>query len=190
MSKKSLLAASLLIAGLALSAQATAQQRYLGAAIGTAKWNIDCTGATACDKTDTSYQILTGYNFSPTWAIEGSFFSLGETSASNAGVAGAFKSSGVDVGAVVKTPAMKGFVGLAKMGLAYVKGEVVGSVGSLVGSGSKYSVQPMFGFGVMYQVNQDVNVRAEYTYRKVKVADMSDATGNVSTFTLGAQSAF
>lgn len=190
MSKKSLFAAALLIAGLAFSAQASAQQSYLGAAIGTARWNIDCTGATSCDKTDTSYQILTGYNFSPMWAVEGSFFSLGETSASDAGVTGAFKSSGVDVVGVVKTPAMKGFVGLAKIGLAYVKGEVAGSVGNLVASGSKFSVQPVFGFGVMYQVNPEVNVRAEYTYRKVKVANVSGATGNVSTITLGAQSTF
>lgn len=190
MSKKSLLAKTLLIASLAFSAHAAPQQGYLGAAIGTAKWNLDCTGASTCNKTDTSYQILTGYNFSPTWAVEGSFFSLGETSASSAGVAGAFKSSGVDFGAVVKTPAMKGFVGLAKMGVAYVKGEVVGSVGNLIGSGSQYSLQPMFGIGLMYHVNTEVSVRADYTYRKVKVADTSNATGNVSTITLGAQSTF
>jgi opacity protein-like surface antigen len=189
MSKKSLLATSLLIAGLILSAQATAQQRYLGAAIGVSKWNIDCSGALKCDKTDTSYQILTGYNFSPMWAVEGSFFSLGETSAIEGNEKVGFKSSGVDVVGVVKTPAMKGFVGLAKMGLAYVKGEAI-SGSQLLESSSKYSVQPVLGFGVMYQVNTEVNVRADYTYRKVKVSNGTNATGNVSTITLGAQSTF
>lgn len=189
MSKKTLFATALIVAGMALSAHASAE-RYFGAGVGKAWWNIDCTGATSCKKSDTSYQVVGGYNFNPVWAIEGSFFSLGEISANNASIAGAFKSSGVDLTAVAKTPAKNGFIGLAKMGLAYVKGEAVGTAGNFSGSSAKYSVQPVFGFGVIYQVNDAVDLRAEYTYRKTKVADIEDSTANVSTFTIGAQSSF
>jgi opacity protein-like surface antigen len=189
MSKKTLFAVALIVTGMALSAHASAEP-YLGASIGKSKWNLDCTGATYCKKSATSYQITSGYNFNPVWAMEGSFFSLGEISANNATIAGVFKSSGVDLTAVAKTPAKKGFIGLAKMGLAYVKGEAFGTAGNLSGSSAKYSVQPVLGFGVIYQVNDAVDLRAEYTYRKTKVADIEDTTANVSTFTIGAQSSF
>jgi OOP family OmpA-OmpF porin len=189
MSKKTLFAVALIVTGMALSAHASAEP-YLGAGIGKSWWNVDCIGATSCKKSATSYQITGGYNFNPVWAMEASYFSLGEISANNATTAGAFKSSGVDLTAVAKTPAKKGFIGLAKMGLAYVKGEELRTVGSLSGSNSKYSVQPVLGFGVIYQVNDELDLRAEYTIRRTKVASLENSTANVSTVTVGAQSSF
>ncbi|MBI3285700.1 MAG: outer membrane beta-barrel protein [Burkholderiales bacterium] len=189
MSNKNILAAALIFAGLAFSANASAQT-YVGGTVGKSRWNMDCAGTTSCSTTDTAFKLLGGYDLAPNWALEASYFSLGKATASDGNIKGEFKASGVDFSGVVKTAPENGFVGFAKLGLAYVQGKSTGSVGNMSGSVSKNSAQPVFGLGFLYQVSNNVNVRAEYESRKVKVADIDDATSTVRNFSVGVQASF
>ncbi|CAN5730686.1 hypothetical protein BH11PSE12_BH11PSE12_25600 [soil metagenome] len=122
MFKKNSIASALILAAFALSASASAET-YLGATVGQAKWNIDCTGAVSCKTADTAFKVLVGYELAPLWSLEASYFSLGEVGVNDASVKGTFSARGIDVAGVVKTAPMKGFVGFAKMGVAYVRGK-------------------------------------------------------------------
>lgn len=187
MSKKNIIAAALIFAGAAFSASA---QTYVGGTVGKSKWNADCAGATSCSTSDTAFKLLGGYDLSPNWALEASYFSLGKATASDGNISGEFKASGVDFAGVAKTTAVNGWVGFAKLGLAYVKGETTGRVGNMSGSTSKNSAQAVYGLGFLYQISNNVNLRVEYERRDAKVADVSGATTAVSNLSVGVQAGF
>jgi OOP family OmpA-OmpF porin len=189
MSKKNSIAAALIFAGIALSAGASAQT-YVGGALGQARWDIDCAGTTTCDRSDTAYKFLIGYDFTQIWGIEANYFALGTVTASDATFKGSFIGKGLDFSGVVKTPRLKGFAGFAKLGLSYVRGESGVSVGSVSGSLSKSSAQPLFGLGVTYLIGDNTSVRAEYERRKVKLADGEGVTANVNVFSVGLQASY
>jgi OOP family OmpA-OmpF porin len=187
--KKNIIAAALLATGFAMSASASAQA-YVGGTVGQARWNVDCQGAGQCDKTDTAFKLLGGLDLYPNIAVEASYFSLGKASASDSGLKGEFKASGVDLVGVFKTTPVNGFVGFAKLGVGYIKGEVNASYGTLKGSLSKNSAQAVAGLGVTYQLTNNVSLRAEYERRDAKVADVDGAKVTISNFSVGVQYAF
>lgn len=189
MFKKNIIAAALIISGFALSGTASAQ-RYIGVTVGQASWDINCAGTTSCKKTDTAFKAFGGYDFSPMWGVEGSFFSVGTASASDGTIKGDFKGSGFDVAGIMKAPIGNHFVAFGKLGLAFVKGETTGTVGSVSGSVSKNSTQAVLGFGVLYKVSSDTSLRAEVERRNVKVADLDNATASVINVSVGVQASF
>ncbi|MBC3929429.1 outer membrane beta-barrel protein [Undibacterium sp. CY21W] len=189
MIKKNIIAAALLATGFAMSASASAQA-YVGGTVGQAKWNADCQGTTQCDTSDTAFKLLGGLDLYPNIAVEASYFSLGKATANVSGIKAEFKASGVDLVGVFKTTPVNGFVGFAKLGVGYIKGETSVSVGSLAGSTSKNSAQAVAGLGVTYQLTNNVSLRAEYERRDAKVADVDGAKVTISNFSVGAQYAF
>ncbi|MCU6434314.1 outer membrane beta-barrel protein [Undibacterium sp. Jales W-56] len=189
MSKKNILVAALMVAGIAVSAGASAQT-YVAATVGQAKWNVDCSGAATCSTSDTAFKLVGGYNFTQNLAAEAGYFSLGKATASAGNIRGEFKASGVDIVGVLKSTPMNGWVGFAKLGVAYVKGETTGYVGNMSGSTSKNSTQAVAGLGATYQVADNVSVRAEYERRDAKVADFDNAKTTISNLSFGVQYTF
>lgn len=189
MFKKSIIAIALTATGFMLSAGAAAQT-YVGASVGDAKWNMDCSGASSCSTSDTAYKVYGGYNFAPQWAVEATYFSLGTINASGAGYNVSAKGTGFDVSGVFKAQLNKDWTAFAKLGVAQVKGETTASVGSVGGSLTKNSTQPIVGFGVIYNVNQNFGIRADIDSRKVELTSGSGGSGNVTNFTIGAQASF
>lgn len=189
MLKKNIFAGALVLSLSALSANASAQT-YLGATVGQAKWNVDCSGTTSCKSTDTAFKLLGGYDLTPNVSLEASYFSLGKTTASIGGINGEIKGSGIDFSGVVKTDASSGFSGFAKLGVAYVKGEEIDSAAGRSSSTSKNSAQPVAGLGLLYEVSSNVHLRFELESRKVKIDDSGSGSGNVRNFSIGAQVRF
>lgn len=187
--KKNIIAAALLATGFAMSASASAQA-YVAGTVGQAKWNADCQGTTQCDTSDTAFKLLGGLDLYPNIGVEASYFSLGKATATVNGIKAEIKASGVDVVGVFKTTPMNGFVGFAKLGVGYIKGEVNASIGAVKGSVSKNSAQAVAGLGVTYQIANNVNLRAEYERRDAKVADVDGAKVTISNFSVGVQYAF
>ncbi len=189
MLKKNILAVAIIVSGLALSAGAFAQS-YIGATAGSARADIDCAGASSCKKSDTAFKVFGGYDISPMFAVEAGFFSLGTASASYSGASGKFEARGIEVSGLIKTPAMKGFIGYGKLGVAAIKAETTVKVGADSGLLSKNSNQAVYGFGLMYQLNNDIRLRTEIERRNVKAANFDGSSATVINFSIGLQAAF
>ncbi|MBR7799707.1 outer membrane beta-barrel protein [Undibacterium fentianense] len=190
MLKKNVLAAAFVLGSAVLSAHAAAQTSYFGGAVGRAKWNFDCSGATSCHTAAGSWKLFGGYDFSPNFGVEGSYVFLNEVGATVAPLNATFNGRGIDLAGVARTAPINNFVGFAKLGVAFMKGEVVASVNGFNGGETHYSGQPLIGFGVMYQVDKKVAIRAEVDHRNVKVTGYPQTTSGVTNFTIGIQSEF
>ncbi|MFI4939566.1 MAG: outer membrane beta-barrel protein [Burkholderiales bacterium] len=189
MFQKTIVAATLMAASLMLSASASAQV-YAGASVGEAKWNADCAGTVSCTNNDTAYKIFGGYSFGPRWDAEVSYFSVGTAKASFSGVSVDMKGTGFDIAAVYKVPLSKDWTVFGRMGVAEVKGQADAAMGAFSGSVTTNSAQPVVGFGVIYNVTQNFDIRADIDSRKVKVVSGSGGSGNVTNFTIGGQVSF
>jgi len=189
MFKKTMIVAAMSVAGLMLSASASAQV-YVGASVGEARWNADCSGATNCKTSDTAYSVFGGYKFTPQWAAEVSYFDLGAITANFGGISTKMKGTGVDVAAVYTAELTKEWSLFAKLGVADVKGEVSGYYHGFSASQSKNSTQPVVGFGVNYLVTPTVGIRADIESRKVEVGSGNSSSGNVTNISIGVAAAF
>lgn len=190
MLKKNILAAAFVLGSALLSAHAAAQTSYFGGSVGRSKWNFDCAGSTSCHTAAGSWKLFGGHDFSPNFGVEGSYVYLNEVGASDSVLKATFNGRGADLAAVAKTSPMNNFVGFAKLGVAFMKGEVVASAAGFTGSETHYSGQPLIGLGVMYQIDKKVAIRAEIDHRNVKVAGFTQTTSGVTSYTIGLQSEF
>jgi OmpA-OmpF porin, OOP family len=152
---------------------------YLGTAIGQAKlkndtldW-LDDLGANTDDK-DTAFKLFAGYQFNPNFAVEASYVDFGDFEAS------AFATDGINVASgnvkasvdgfgfalIGRLPIDAGFSVYGKLGLIAWDGKVSGVArenGTVVfeGSDSADDIDPFYGVGVEYVVNQ-VMMRLEF----------------------------
>ncbi len=189
MTKKNLFAAVFAVACAFISAQASAQS-YLGGTVGRAKWDIDCTGTDTCSTGAGGFKLLGGYEFNQYIALEGAYVYLNEVSANFGPLKATVNGRGFDFAGVFKTPEAGGFRGFGKIGAAFMKGELIASVGQVGASDNNYSTQGLIGFGAMYALDKKVSIRAEIDHRRVKVSGFTDTTSNVNMFSIGIQSQF
>ena len=189
MIKKNIVAAVFMLAGLTLAASASAQV-YVGAALGQAKWDINCVGLTTCKTSDTSYKFMGGYDFSRIFAVEASYFSLGELSFSTGAVKAETRGKGFEFSGLIKTPQIAGLSGFAKLGVAAVKGETNGTDGAISVVSSKSKAQAVYGVGMTWMFAEKTSLRADFERRKVDVANVAASTANVNTFSIGIQASY
>jgi hypothetical protein len=189
MIKKNILAGVFMLAGLTLAASASAQV-YMGAALGQAKWDVSCAGATTCKTSDTSYKFIAGYDFTRIFAVETSYVSLGELSASNDASKGEMRAKGFELTGIVRTPQIAGLSGFAKLGVAAIKGEANGTIGPLSATASKSSAQAVYGLGMTYLFAEKTSLRVEIDRRKVKVSDIDNSSAKVTNFSIGVQASY
>ncbi len=190
MLKKNILAAAFVLGSALVSAHAAAQVSYFGGSVGRAKWNFDCAGSTSCHTAAASWKLYGGYEFSPNFGVEGSYIYLNEVGASDSALKATFNGRGADLAAIVKTTPMNNFVGFAKLGVAFMKGEIVASTANFAASETHYSGQPLISLGALYYVDKKVAIRAEVDHRRVKVAGFTQTTSGVTNFSIGVQSEF
>ncbi|WMW80139.1 outer membrane beta-barrel protein [Undibacterium cyanobacteriorum] len=189
MLKKNIFAAVFAVACAMISAQASAQS-YLGGTVGRTKWSVDCTGTNPCSTGAAGFKLYGGYEFNQTFALEGGYVYLNEVSFNISNLKATFNGRGFDLAGVFKTPEMNRFRGFGKVGAAFMKGELIASVGGAQGSDNNYSTQPLVGFGVLYSVDKNLSLRAEFDHRRVKASGYPDTTSNVNMFSVGLQSSF
>ncbi len=189
MLKKNIFAAAFTVACALISAQASAQS-FLGGTVGRAKWNVDCTGADSCSTGAAGFKLYGGYEYNSTFSVEGGYVYLNEVSANVGALKATFNGRGFDLAGVFKTPEANKFRGFGKIGAAFMKGELVASVGAVGASDNNYSTQALVGFGVLYAIDKNVSLRAELDHRRVKVSGFNDTTFNVNMFSVGIQSSF
>ncbi len=188
----SLLAFAGLLVGVSASAQTSTSQMYVGGTVGQAKWNDRCIDAIKCDTTSTAYKLVGGYNVDKNFALEASYFSLGKVAATvKSGNATGYtdaKATGFELAGVVKHNFTDEFGGFAKFGLARVSATANRNVpGVLSATQDTTSTQPVFGFGLTYNVTKELALLTEFESRRVKLGTDKDRVNN---FSVGMQYSF
>lgn len=161
----------------ALSGHAAAQF-YVGGALGRVNHDMDradwtnARSSTTYDETDNGFKLYGGYKFSPTWAIEGGYASLGDYKAT------ATSRAPVDTGnasvkvrtwtlfAVGTLPIASGFSVMGKAGIAMNNSKMSFSSRGLAynatDSGSANKTSFAWGVGASYAITPKLSARVEY----------------------------
>ncbi len=189
MFKKATIAAFVAASAFGFASSASAQEAYVGVSGGISNWSVDCSGTTACDKSDSSFKLFGGYNINPNFAVEGAYVSLGKWTATGpdpdfGNLSVENKGSGFELTGVFKAPFSNEFTGFAKLGASFMKGETSVSTGGQTASQSENNTNLVAGLGLTYAFSKEVSIRGEWETRKVKSPVDS---GNVNNFTVGAQ---
>lgn len=182
----------MIAAALVATAAGASAQTYIGGALGQGRVNVDCDGATSCDKSDTGYKIYAGYKVNPAIAIEAAYVSFGEakvkTPQSGLLVDVGFKSKGVLLAGAFRGALNPDFSVVGRLGLSFLKTKTSASVLSFSDSENKNSVKPYFGLGLEYAFNKNVRAiaSADFTQATAEYNGVSD-TGAVRLLGLGVQ---
>ena len=194
MKRKNLLA---IAAGLTMmAASGVYAQGYLGAGVGAGNIDVDCTGVTDCDKSNTGYKVYGGYQFGGGWAAELGYFGWGKVTGSGtlAGVGtgtGKLRATGVGVGVAYFFPVAPDWVPVVRLGIARNTGKLT-ATDTTNGGGSisdtTHSTQPYFGVGIGYKMMPQLFLTGEVDFSRVKYLDSEKA--DVRLISIGLRYAF
>lgn len=180
-----------MLAALALAAAAlsplTLAQGYVGASIGQSRVDLDCGGATSCDRTDTAFKFYGGYMFTPNLGLEGVYFDQGKAELSGtdltAGTVRAkYEGNGLGLYVLGVAPFDK-FSVFGKLGIvsARIKGS---ATSSLLGSASDSERHTNLGLGIGAGYEFTSNLGARVEFERVRV-EFQGEKRNVDLTTLG-----
>jgi OmpA-OmpF porin, OOP family len=176
----------LAIAALALSGAASAQT-YGVISVGSSKHNLDCAGATTCDKTGTAFKLLGGYKFNPNFAVEGGYMNFGKSRAADAGDSLSLKVDGFGIGGAFHQDFATNWNFVARLGLAQIKTKASATLGGVGGSDSDSSAQLYGGLGLGYKLTKQMSIDAAWDFSK---AEFAGEKGNVNAYSVGLTFAF
>jgi OOP family OmpA-OmpF porin len=159
-------AAALLLAGAAHA------EGYFGVGGGVTSNDVDCTGASSCDRTATGLKLFGGYKFNRTLAIEGGYYNFGKVTAT-------VPVDFFDVDVAVKPVAYVVNVALhgdltpqvnvvGRLGVASTHLRVDGSTQGITVTDSENSTQPFTGFGIGYRLNPTMTMGLDADFTRAK----------------------
>ena len=163
----------------------------IGAGVGASRGKVDCLGAFACDRSDTSIKVFAGYQATPEIDVRLSYF--GGDSFKGADVtplgtpfSGSFKVSGVGVTAgylwrFAPAWSLHGRLGVASVRTRFEYAD------PFSGSASKTTAQPTAGLALGYDLSPAVRVGLDLDATRIKA---HETRGSLQTFGLFAQYAF
>ncbi|MBI5926576.1 MAG: outer membrane beta-barrel protein [Aquabacterium sp.] len=192
--KRILLAAALVALTGAVGAEMTSFR--IGATLGSARIDMDCSGTTTCDKTDTSFKIYGDYRLSDMWAVEAGYMKLGQLKAT-AYDPGDSTTSESTVKVTAPYLALAGRAEIipdlncvVRVGLARVRTEMHVTEPTLpVDLRLKtIKVKPYVGLGLEYSIMPTLQAVAGADFTHAEAHDL--VTGTVRSFNLGVQYGF
>lgn len=152
---------------------------YIGAALGQAQIDVDCTGASTCDDKDSNWKILGGYQFNKNFAVELGYTDLGESSFAGSlppfgTVTATLESTAWELVAVGILPLADRFSVYGKIGMYRAETDFSGSVSGLGSvSESDSNTDLTFGIGVRFDFTKNLGVRGEWQrYSDVGPSDL------------------
>jgi OmpA-OmpF porin, OOP family len=146
-----------------------ANRVYAGVALGQSQFDLDCSGTTACEDSDTAWKVFGGYQFSRHFALEVGYGNLGEATASTPPFGGipaadvSIEATVWEVLAVGTLPLAERFSIYGKAGLYVADTEVRVSFAGLGSvNRSDDNTDLTFGVGLRYDFTPNLGVRAEW----------------------------
>src|SRR4051812_28831053 len=150
------------------------------------------TNSISDDSKDTAWKLFGGHKFNKNFALEASYFNLGEfgftaQTTPPGSLTGRIKLQGIGVDAVGILPLTTRFSALGKLGVQYAKAEdTFSGTGALAGtnsSPSKSSAGYKVGLGVQYDFTPSLGLRGEW--EDYRVNDAVGNKGNINTLMVG-----
>jgi OOP family OmpA-OmpF porin len=163
-----------------IGATAANAQGYVGAGAGPARIDVDCAGATTCDKTSTGYKLYGGYQFGGGLAVEGVYFDWGKARAAASEIVdvegvpttitGSLKvrGDGFGVGVAYFFPVSPAWVPVVRAGIVRNTGKTTANLNSLSASDSFHNTTAYLGLGIGYKFTPNLAVTGEADFSKVK----------------------
>ena len=156
----------LLAAALAASCGLASAQGYVGALVGLTSIAIDCAPGLSCDDSDTGFKLYGGYEVAPNIAVEVGYTNFGKVSASAGAYNAELKGTALSLVGAFRVAFSPEFTGVARLGLASVKGKVSDNVG---GSASDSSIKLYTGLGLEYAMSKDIKLVGAFDLTNVEV---------------------
>jgi OmpA-OmpF porin, OOP family len=159
---------TLLLTAALLTHPVAMAQTYVGITGGPTRANIDCEGATSCDKTGFGLKVYGGYKFTPNLALEGSYADLGRAKVSGYSPAlgkdffTAQRSTALSIGGAFFYEFVPNFTAIGRLGLASGKlkitteqwGDSDTKINPYVGVGVGYSLTPALSVNGTLDINR------------------------------------
>lgn len=184
---------------MAVVAGSASAQVYIEGAFGSTNLEVDCAGASRCDKSGTGGKLIGGYAVNPNVAVELGYVSFGDAKfAGYASIPGygygyldvTYKSTAFYIGGAVRGELAHGLWGVARLGLAQVETKTDARVAYGAGSASKSGAEALFGLGLEYALNQKFKLTAGVDFTQSPIAEGSDTTATLRLLSIGAQYKF
>lgn len=170
----------------ALTSPAWAQPYGL-VSVGSSRLNVDCTGTSTCDKSDTAVKGMLGYKFHPNWAAEVGYFDFGKARATVPGISGEISNTASGLGVAFHQDFAKDWGFVARLGVARVRTRVSGTVTDL-GSASDTDTHSNAygGLGLSYRVSKSLSLDGVWDFSRSRYARYgADESGDIHAFSLG-----
>ena len=174
------------MAAVAFSATASAQG-YGVISAGTSKLDLDCTGATTCDKSGAAFKLLGGYRFAPAMAAEAGYFSFGKAKAADATSSTEVSNTAFGGGLAFHGDLSPTWNAVARIGLAQVKTKITASIVGLgSASDSDSNIALYGGLGVGYKLSKTMSVDGAWDFSKSKYnKNGANESGDINAFSIG-----
>lgn len=153
-------------AALACLVTAPAQAQYLGAGIGPSKIEIDCTGSTSCDTTDTGWKVYAGWTVAAPLALELTYFNWGKAHSTAVPAGGGTssldtKAKGFGLGVAYMFTFGWGQC-VARAGYARNSADTVVTLNGAATASSHDLSTPYAGFGCLWPASPHVAITLDY----------------------------
>lgn len=147
---------------------ASAQGWYAGVGVGQADWDL-------IGEEDTSLKVFGGYSFNPNFAVEFGYLDLGEAEISGGGASASVTADGFTFAGVGMFPVSNNVNILGKLGFFRWDAEAeVTLPGPVTMRADDSGTDVFYGFGVQFDVNKSVAVRAEYEIYDIDGEDVDN----------------
>lgn len=125
-------------------------QAYVGIGVGPSKIDINCAGATTCDKTDSGFKFYGGLNWWGPFAVEATYFDWGKADSSSAVVGGSSalntRANGIGLGAAYFLRLAWGEC-VARAGAARNRAKTTVTLNGVSTEDRFSGIEPYYGFG-------------------------------------------
>jgi OOP family OmpA-OmpF porin len=175
---------------MALVAGSAAAQVSIEGAFGPTDLNVDCTGASHCEKSGTGAKLVVGYAVNPNIAVEAGYVNFGEAKAGGTiyrlgATEVTLKSNAFYIGGAFRGDFAPSFAGVARLGIAQVETKIE-ATSSVYGAGSdsKSKANALFGLAVEYAVTPKVKVTGGVDFTQSPIAEDNE-TATLRLLSLG-----
>jgi OOP family OmpA-OmpF porin len=158
---------------------------YASLSVGPSRFNIDCTGASTCDRSSVGGRLLLGYRVLPYLAVEASYAELGKSSATvdldGDVVTAELKGRALGIGVAGLFPFGTDWTGIARAGVASTRAKAAASGLGASAEASETHATPYVGLGLDYAFTPNVLAGVAWDSNKLKFGDTSS---RVNTFSV------
>lgn len=172
----------------ALAANAAASPSfYVGGSLGTSNFKADCDADVSCSNPSVNFKLLTGYQFSPNFAVEGAYANFGSVKAESKLATAKARLDSFTLAGLGIIPLSNEAQVFGKLGMHFSNGKLDASSrdGSQSMSESYHKTGLLLGAGLQYDFTKNFAGRFEYERLNFGTNPLSTDRTSLNVFSLG-----